>query len=53
MAIMEALQLVDEGSNKFLADLSLAANGYNITFNTPATGQVEAGAEWLAKVMGR
>ena len=38
--IMDPLQFVDEGSNKFLAELSLAANSYNNTFNNPATGQV-------------
>jgi len=58
VAIMDPLQFVDEGSNKFLAELSLAANGYNNTFNNPATGQVEAGAserltEWLAMLIGR
>ena len=53
VAIMDALRLqfVDEGSNKFLADLSLAANGYNITWWRP--GPVRGEAERLAKLMGR
>ena len=41
VVIMDTLQFVDEGCNKFLAELSLTATGYNNTFNTPATGHVE------------
>jgi len=56
VVIMDPLQFVDEGCNKFLAELSLAAAGYNNTFNNPATGKVEQGAsqrlsEWLSVLM--
>ena len=56
VVIMDPLQFVDEGCNKFLAELSLAAAGYNNTFNNPATGKVELGAsqrlgEWLSVLM--
>ena len=56
VVIMDPLQFVDEGCNKFLAELSLTATGYNNTFNNPATGHVEAGAadrltDWLSSLM--
>ena len=56
VVIMDPLQFVDEGSNKFLAELSLTATGYNNTFNNPATGHVEPGAGplltgWLEALM--
>ena len=56
IVIMDSLQFVDEGCNNFLAELSLAATGYNNTFNNPATGVLEplAGSkltEWLEKLM--
>ena len=41
VVIMDTLQFVDEGCNKFLAELSLTVAGYNNTFNNPATGHVE------------
>ena len=56
LVIMDTLQFVDEGCNNFLAELSLAATGYNNTFNSPATGVLEPQAghkltEWLEKLM--
>ena len=58
LVIMDSLQFVDEGCNNFLAELSLAATGYNNTFNNPATGvlEPEAGAklsQWLEDLMGK
>ena len=58
LVIMDTLQFVDEGCNNFLAELSLAATGYNNTFNNPATGvlEPEAGAkltQWLEDLMGK
>lgn len=42
--IMDPLEFVDEGCNKFLAELCLSATGFTNTFTNPGTGTVEAGA---------
>merc|ERR1719470_275618 len=42
--IMDPLEFVDEGCNKFLAELCLSATGFTNTFTNPGTGTVEAAA---------
>ena len=58
VVILDPLQFVDEACNKFLAELSLRAAGYNNIFNNPSTGHVVPGADvklsdWLAVIMRR
>jgi len=39
--IMDPLEFVDEGCNKFLAELCLSATGFTNTFINPGTGAIE------------
>jgi len=58
IVIMDPLEFVDEGCNKFLAELCLSATGFNNTFTNPSTGTVESqSAEklstWLEELVAR
>jgi len=44
VVIMDPLEFVDEGCNKFLAELCLSATGFTNTFNNTGTGTLEQGA---------
>jgi len=56
--IMDPLEFVDEGCNKFLAELCLSATGFTNTFNNPCTGAIEQEAgkklgTWVQELVTR
>jgi len=56
--IMDPLEFVDEGCNKFLAELCLSATGFTNTFNNPGTGAIEQEAgkklgTWVQALVSR
>jgi len=50
-ALLDPLQFVDEGCNKFLVELGLAVTGYTATF--PGEGEAERLVSWLVELLER
>jgi len=56
--VMDPLEFVDEGCNKFLAELCLSATGFTNTFTNPGTGNIEQEAgeklgAWVLELVTR